>query len=206
MLHQNAGNCLPIVTTLTSLSSQTAVFSSALLREPSISHRQLSVGKRSVPCSKMFHWLLLFKNSTVFKQQQKFTKTMQLRTMRPISCHSLVKWSGVVLTSERYWHYSVWVDRDQRCKTYLHYRGVKDSGNREKSYAWRSERKVHAARLLLSHCYDVMISDQSTSNTEFSFQVLSYLWHSLISVRILGLSIFTATNAGKWISINHPDH
>lgn len=117
--------------------------------------------------------------------------------MRPISCHSPVIWSGVILTSECYRHYSVWADRDKRCKTYFHYRGVKDSGNREKSYAWRSERKVHAARLLLSHCYDVMISDQSTSNTELSFQVLSYLRHSLISVRILGLSIFTATRTGK---------
>lgn len=103
-------------------------------------------------------------NWPVFKQQQKFNKTTQIRTMRPISCHSLVKWSAVVLTSERYRHYSVSADRDMRCKTYLHYRGVKDSGNREKSYAWRSERKVYAARLLLSHCYDVMISDQSTSN------------------------------------------
>jgi len=183
MLHQNAGNCLPVVKMLTSLSSQTAVCSSALLREPSISHRQLSVGKCSVLCPKMCNWLLLFKNWTVFKQQQKFNKTTQLK-MRPISCHSLVKWSGVVYTSEHYRHYSVWADRDMRCKTYLRYRGVKDSGNREKSYAWRSERKVHAARLLLSHCYDVMISDQSTSNTEFSFQVLSYLWHTLISFRI----------------------
>jgi len=163
-LHQNAGNCLPIITTLTSWSSQTAGYSSALLREPSISHRQLSVGTCSVLCSKMFHWLLLFKNWPVFKQQQKFNKSAQLRTKRPISCHSLVKWSGVVLTSERYRHHSVWADRDRRFKTYLHYRGVKDSGTREKSYAWRSERKVHAARLLLSHCYDVMISDQSTSN------------------------------------------
>jgi hypothetical protein len=31
-----------------------------MLHEPSISHPQLSVGKCSVLCSKMFHWLLLY--------------------------------------------------------------------------------------------------------------------------------------------------
>lgn len=154
----------------------------------------------------MFHWLLLFKNWPVFKEQQKFNKTTQIRTNRPISCRSLVKWSGVVLTPERYRHHSVWADRDMSFKTYLHYRGVKDSGNREKSYARRSERKVHAARPLLSHCYDVMISDQSTSNRpEFSFQVVSYSWHTLISVRILGLSVLTATIIGKLFGFNEPD-
>jgi hypothetical protein len=90
MLHQNAGNCLPIATTQTSLSSQTAGRSSALLREPSISHRQFRVGTCSVLCSKMFHWLLLFKNWPVFKQQEKFNKTTQLRTKRPISCHTVL--------------------------------------------------------------------------------------------------------------------
>jgi hypothetical protein len=137
--------------------------------------------------------------------RRNLTKRHKLRMMWPTSCHSPVKWSGQALTAEHHHtvsiNYNVWADGQQRRKTYLHYRGVKDSGNREKSHARRSERKVHADQLLLSHCYDVM-TPVYLEFAALSFQVVSYLWHTrtFISVRILCLTIFTATTIRKWNS------